>query len=143
MHRRGDGDRRLGLLVDDLGHDEFGLRLGLRFRLLDDCDGLGDRLRRDRLDYFDPMDAPDVASDEEGADRRLDMSQREDRIRESLETLPPDQLVLIRMAFFDDLSHSEIAEKTGLPLGTVKSRIRLAFTKLRRTLESNGVIDAG
>jgi RNA polymerase sigma-70 factor (ECF subfamily) len=47
------------------------------------------------------------------------------------------------MAFFDDLSHSEIAEKTGLPLGTVKSRIRLAFGKLRRQLETNGVIDAG
>ncbi len=102
-----------------------------------------DTLRRDRLEYFDPMDAPDVPSEEEGADRRLDMSQREDRIRESLEGLPQDQLVLIRMAFFDDLSHSEIAEKTGLPLGTVKSRIRLAFTKLRRTLEANGVIDAG
>ena len=94
-----------------------------------------DTLRRDRLDYFDPMDAPDVASDEEGADRRLDMSQREDRIRESLETLPPDQLVLIRMAFFDDLSHSEIAEKTGLPLGTVKSRLRLAMKRLRQLLD--------
>jgi DNA-directed RNA polymerase specialized sigma24 family protein len=57
--------------------------------------------------------------------------------------LPEEQLSLVRMAFFDDLSHSEIAEKTGLPLGTVKSRIRLAFTKLRRSLEANGVIDAG
>ena len=143
MHRRGDGDRRLGLLVDDLGHDEFGLRLGLRFRLLDDCDGLGDRLRRDRLDYFDPMDAPEIPAEDEGADRRIDMQVREDRIRASLEGLPEEQLSLVRMAFFDDLSHSEIAEKTGLPLGTVKSRIRLAFTKLRRSLEANGVIDAG
>jgi len=57
--------------------------------------------------------------------------------------LPEEQLSLVRMAFFDDLSHSEIAEKTGLPLGTVKSRIRLAFTKLRRSLEANGVVDAG
>ena len=46
------------------------------------------------------------------------------------------------MAFFESLSHSEIADKTGLPLGTVKSRIRLAFTRLRRALEANGVVEA-
>lgn len=102
-----------------------------------------DTLRRDRLDFFDPMDAPEIAAEDEGADRRIDMQVREDRIRVSLEGLPEEQLSLVRMAFFDDLSHSEIAEKTGLPLGTVKSRIRLAFTKLRRSLEANGVIDAG
>jgi RNA polymerase sigma-70 factor (ECF subfamily) len=45
----------------------------------------------------------------------------------------------VRLAFFDGLSHSEIATKTGLPLGTVKSRIRLAFSRLRRSLEANGV----
>lgn len=89
------------------------------------------------------MEAPEIAAEDEGADRRIDMQVREDRIRASLEGLPEEQLSLVRMAFFDDLSHSEIAEKTGLPLGTVKSRIRLAFTKLRRSLEANGVIDAG
>ena len=70
------------------------------------------------------------------------MQFREDRMRISLSTLPEPQLQLIRMAFFDDLSHSEIADRTGLPLGTVKSRIRLAFTKLRRALESDGVVEA-
>ena len=102
-----------------------------------------DTLRRDRLDFFDPMDAPEIPAEDEGADRRIDMQVREDRIRASLEGLPEEQFSLVRMASFDDLSHSEIAEKTGLPLGTVKSRIRLAFTKLRRSLEANGVIDAG
>jgi DNA-directed RNA polymerase specialized sigma24 family protein len=48
----------------------------------------------------------------------------------------------VRLAFFESLSHSEIAERTGLPLGTVKSRIRLAFGRLRKTLESAGVEDA-
>jgi RNA polymerase sigma-70 factor (ECF subfamily) len=49
---------------------------------------------------------------------------------------------LVRLAFFDGLSHSLIAERTGLPLGTVKSRIRLAFGRLRKLLESAGVQDA-
>jgi RNA polymerase sigma-70 factor (ECF subfamily) len=102
-----------------------------------------DTLRRDRLDFFDPMDAPEIAAEDAGTDRKIDMQFREERIKESLTALPEEQLLLIRMAFFDDLSHSEIAEKTGLPLGTVKSRIRLAFSKLRRQLETNGVIDAG
>jgi RNA polymerase sigma-70 factor (ECF subfamily) len=42
---------------------------------------------------------------------------------------------MLRAAFFLGQSHSEIAESTGLPLGTVKSRIRLAFGKLRKVLE--------
>ena len=102
-----------------------------------------DTLRRDRLDFFDPMEAPDIPAEDEGVDRKIDMQFREERIKDSLSILPEEQLILIRMAFFDDLSHSEIAEKTGLPLGTVKSRIRLAFSKLRRQLETSGVINAG
>ena len=53
--------------------------------------------------------------------------------------LPEEQLALVRLAFFESLSHSAIAERTGLPLGTVKSRIRLAFSRLRRALEGAGV----
>ncbi len=49
---------------------------------------------------------------------------------------------LVKLAFFESLSHSAIAERTGLPLGTVKSRIRLAFTRLRRSLEAQGVVEA-
>ena len=67
---------------------------------------------------------------------------RDDILRNAMNHLPPEQLALVRLAFFDSLSHSEIAEKTGLPLGTVKSRIRLAFTRLRRALEANGVVEA-
>lgn len=101
-----------------------------------------DGLRRDRLDYFDPMDAPDVASDEPNADEQIDLHYKEERIRDVLTHLPPDQLALVRLAFFDGLSHSEIAERMKLPLGTVKSRIRLAFNRLRRGLEADGVKSA-
>jgi RNA polymerase sigma-70 factor (ECF subfamily) len=48
--------------------------------------------------------------------------------------LPDEQLAVIKLAFFEDLSHAEIAKRTGLPLGTVKARIRLALARLRRGL---------
>ncbi len=102
-----------------------------------------DGLRRDRVDFFDPLDnAHDVGEDPE-TDRILDLNQREERLRHAMESLPPEQLSLVRLAFYDGLSHSEIAEKVNLPLGTVKSRIRLAFTRLRRQLEAEGVVEAG
>jgi RNA polymerase sigma-70 factor (ECF subfamily) len=100
-----------------------------------------DVLRRDRIDFFDPMEnAHDVGEDPQ-TDRQIDMQQREEVLRAALNSLPEEQLMLVRLAFFEGLSHSEIAERAGLPLGTVKSRIRLAFTRLRRKLESDGVID--
>ncbi len=107
-----------------------------------------DSLRRERLDYFDPQDltqnaAMDRPSDEPNPETLLDGWQREVMVRHALEALPQDQVDLIKLAFFEDLSHSEIAARTGLPLGTVKSRIRLAFTRLRRQLESTGLTDAG
>jgi RNA polymerase sigma-70 factor (ECF subfamily) len=49
--------------------------------------------------------------------------------------LPADQREVIELAYFGGLSHSEIAEKTSLPLGTVKTRVRLALEKLREPLE--------
>lgn len=101
-----------------------------------------DGLRRDRLDLVDPHEPMnDIAEDPE-VDRMIDLQQREERLRVAMEGLPAEQLVLVRFAFFDGLSHSEIADKTGLPLGTVKSRIRLAFTRLRRVLEADGVVEA-
>jgi len=52
-------------------------------------------------------------------------------VRDSLQTLPDDQKKVLSMAFFEDKSHSQIAEDLGLPLGTVKSRIRLAMNRLK------------
>ncbi len=56
-------------------------------------------------------------------------------VRKAMEVLPEDQLRLLKAAFYEGLSHSEIAERLNLPLGTVKSRIRLAFQKLRTRLQ--------
>ena len=52
----------------------------------------------------------------------------------ALVALPSEQRTLIERAFYGELSHSEIAAETGLPLGTIKSRIRLALDKLRRQM---------
>jgi RNA polymerase sigma-70 factor, ECF subfamily len=61
--------------------------------------------------------------------------QMEEQVRAQLATLPEEQLALLQAAFYDGLSHSEIARSYGLPLGTVKSRIRLALARLRGGLD--------
>jgi len=56
------------------------------------------------------------------------------KIRGLMSSLPDDQRKSVELAFFEGLSHSEIAEKTGDPLGTVKTRIRLALITIRKAL---------
>jgi RNA polymerase sigma-70 factor (ECF subfamily) len=58
-------------------------------------------------------------------------------IETALNALPADQLAVIQLAFVDGLSHTEIAAKLRLPPGTVKSRLRLAFKKLRATADGD------
>jgi RNA polymerase sigma-70 factor, ECF subfamily len=57
-------------------------------------------------------------------------------VHAALRQLPPDQLQVVQMAYFEGLTHSEIATGLGIPLGTVKTRLRLAFDKLRSGLAS-------
>lgn len=63
-----------------------------------------------------------------------EMQQQADILGRALQELPDKQRHLIERAFFGDLSHSEIASETGLPLGTIKSRIRLALDRLRHSM---------
>ena len=65
----------------------------------------------------------------------LALQQDSARLAEALRSLPEKQRTLIERAYFGELSHSEIAEETGLPLGTIKSRIRLALDRLRHVLK--------
>jgi RNA polymerase sigma-70 factor (ECF subfamily) len=61
----------------------------------------------------------------------------ESRVAEALATLPPEQRQTIQLAYFDGLSQSEIAAKTGSPLGTVKMRVKLAVGKLKNLLKDD------
>jgi RNA polymerase sigma-70 factor (ECF subfamily) len=63
------------------------------------------------------------------------LQQESDKLGRALAALPDKQRELIERAYFNDLSHSEIAEQTGLPLGTIKSRIRLALERLRHEMK--------
>lgn len=64
----------------------------------------------------------------------LVLQQESERLTQALKTLPEKQRVLVERAYFGDLSHGEIAAETGLPLGTIKSRIRLALERLRHEM---------
>lgn len=95
-----------------------------------------DLFRRERtatLDANDPQLSPDALP---LPDAGLEASQREVQVAAALADLPAEQRDMVRAAFYEDLSHSEIAERFGLALGTVKSRLRLAFEKLRLRLEA-------
>lgn len=93
-----------------------------------------DALRRDKnLD----VNSDSLALENAVAETNTEYADAEDieRLNSAMETLPPEQAELLRMAFFDDMSHSDISTKTKLPLGTVKSRLRLAMDKLRGMLQ--------
>ena len=69
-----------------------------------------------------------------GGRHRLAMAAEEVRLRAALKHLPPDQIQVIELSFFADKPHSQIAGELGIPLGTVKSRLRLAMARLKRVL---------
>lgn len=60
------------------------------------------------------------------------------RVRAALATLPPEQRQVVDLAYFEGLTHAEIAARVGIPLGTVKGRMRLALGKLRDVLSAPG-----
>lgn len=92
------------------------------------------RAAKPTLDGEDPaLQPPEV----EMPDNAAHATGREAKVREALKTLPEEQVALLRLAFFDGLSHRDIADRIGAPLGTVKSRLRLAFDKLRRILDDD------
>jgi len=97
-----------------------------------------DAFRRERHPEFDRNDPAFQPESEPAADDRLEGEESAKLMRQALTVLPPDQAEVLRLAFFEDKSQSTIASALGVPLGTVKSRMRLAFAKLRGVVESSG-----
>jgi RNA polymerase sigma-70 factor (ECF subfamily) len=97
-----------------------------------------DRLRagRARPDQHQPIEAPNVAIPERRPDpeRAAISSEQARQVCRALDTLPGTQRELLELAYFEGLTQSEIAGRTGVPLGTVKTRIRTAMDMLRRAL---------
>ena len=94
-----------------------------------------DALRRERRPEIDPTDPALVPDPAPSAEEPLLLRQRAGRLAAALAELPREQAELIHLAYFDEHSQSAIAEARRLPLGTVKSRLRLALSRLRRSLE--------
>jgi len=97
-----------------------------------------DLIRRSSRPVIDPEDwLASFASEPEDADKSVAAEQTYNRMKELLADLSADQLLVIRKAFFEDKTHTAIAQELALPLGTVKSRIRLALGRLREALEKD------
>lgn len=91
-----------------------------------------DILRREKRP--EPEDLPWGPEAEPEASDVLALQQESDILGRALQALPPAQRELVEKAYFGDMSHSEIARETGLPLGTIKSRLRLALDRLRHAM---------
>lgn len=97
-----------------------------------------DAVRRARRPEFDPTDPAFVPDAEQPADLRIAERQSASQLRAAMADLPKEQSTLLELAYFEESTHSAIAKKLNLPLGTVKSRLRLAFNKLRAALDKSG-----
>lgn len=102
-----------------------------------------DRTRRARLaDSIATLNPADGAAagvaplgEEVRADDALGQRQLASHLTGALDALSPEQRAVVELSFYEDVPHANIAERLGLPLGTVKSRIRLALQGLRAALE--------
>lgn len=94
-----------------------------------------DRLRRELTWVALPEGHNEEASNDALPDEVLSELERKKRVQEALTVLPPDQFEVVSLSYIEGLSHSEIAERLSLPLGTVKSRMRLAYQKIRELVE--------
>jgi len=93
------------------------------------------RSRRNRAWTSEPLGEGNAIRDEAaGPDRLSELSQQRQRVRAALALLPPEQRKPIELAFFSGMSHSELAEHLGEPLGTIKTRVRSGMLKLRNAL---------
>jgi RNA polymerase sigma-70 factor (ECF subfamily) len=98
-----------------------------------------DSLRRvRRSEVADGDDAASrEASPEPGPEKQLQHEQESAGLAKAIAALPPEQADLIRKSFFEEKTHQDIAKESGIPLGTVKSRIRLAMERLRDAMGEN------
>jgi RNA polymerase sigma-70 factor (ECF subfamily) len=104
-----------------------------RYRAIDILRKRGSRPEQNSIDWEDvPLSSMPTADDDPEGETELALKQH--RIRKAVANLPPDQRRVLALAYFRGLSHSQISAELDQPLGTVKTRIRLAMQKLREIL---------
>lgn len=94
-----------------------------------------DQVRRQSSKPHADIDAIDLEGEAPVGTAALEQQQVIVRVTQALRSLPAEQREVVHLSFIGDLTHAEIAHKTGIPLGTVKSRLRLAYERLRPLLE--------
>jgi RNA polymerase sigma-70 factor (ECF subfamily) len=95
-----------------------------------------DGLRRESSTVTYGTTPPEAADDDTpSAYDRMAATQSEARVRQAIAKLPPDQQAVISLSYWDEAAHAVIAQTLNIPLGTVKSRLRLALTRLRAVME--------
>lgn len=109
-----------------------------RNRAIDELRRLKTRPERSSINWADL--SQDRLPRTENIEVLAELNWQQRTVRQAIASLPPDQQKALAMAFFLGYSHSEIAEELGEPLGTIKTRIRLAMQKLRQAL-SEEIID--
>lgn len=92
------------------------------------------RQKRGGMKQVEDVEAEFQVDDAEPADQQLATRQDHARVRAALKFLPAEQQKVVELSFFEDKPHGEISAALNLPLGTVKSRLRLAMERLRKTL---------
>lgn len=95
-----------------------------------------DKVRRASSQPYDDIEELEIASEEPTGEEQFFAHQQATHVAEAVTTLPEDQRRVIELAFMHDMPQSEIASRLKLPLGTVKSRMRLAYQKLQAKLET-------
>ncbi|HYP54038.1 MAG TPA: sigma-70 family RNA polymerase sigma factor [Pyrinomonadaceae bacterium] len=95
-----------------------------------------DRLRAGRQDEQRerPLDLSVQTATTENLEEAMARREVQTKVRAALDALPPEQREVIELAYYSGMSHSEIAARTGHPLGTVKTRTRLGMSRLRQLL---------
>ncbi|MCB9990391.1 MAG: sigma-70 family RNA polymerase sigma factor [Rhodospirillales bacterium] len=90
-----------------------------------------DYFRKDSKTQTETIESVAPEDDQPLPDLALSLQEEERQLAEAIDALPEEQASMIRKAFLEEKTHADIAAETGLPLGTVKSRIRLALERLR------------
>ena len=91
-------------------------------------------LRKTPAPALDPEDPAYEPSAEANQDEVIENSENQERLQTAISQLPGDQARIVKMSFFEGKAHQEISGELNLPLGTVKSRSRLALAKLRKSV---------